>query len=687
MSRYNNTLIATAIRPDAKLGKLTVSRIGKYYAFTEDLDGFSSVEVKPQQLTPTERDFYCGNPYKRTQVLDETVTDIVLDVSASFPNLSTVIVGNTTQVVTGLDTMIGSLQGVTFVVPNSLQADYVVAYPNLTFTSWTFQIEFTIPYVGDSELTAEYVKLVVEHSSGDVAIVDKVIVPSEFTSFETGVFDYVFIKFPNCEEIEYGRQLPSAYQEVEYIESTGTQWIDSGVFTSNNVRVKLVAKNMFGFTTGERLYGGQLFGCRVSSSDSYFAVNTGAVADFVGNGSSYLTITKNTNTELIHIDYDNNSIEYICGNYSYINNNLNVTITTPKKIYIFAVNQNDDVPSQTSTIQIHSAEFYENGTLVRSFVPCYRKSDDEIGLYDTVNDVFYANQGTGVFLKGNDVIRSVERPALSTCHIYHDENTSHTLTSQIVQDTLTRFPEYASCEKVIVDEWFTEYESGSIDAIISAFSDMEELQLDATKTMKTDDFSLTFGSLSIPSLVLPNFSIITNGVSDTPTIDVGNIKQLEIKNLTVTNTNTRWGLFKGPNLEKLIVTGTTTHTVANVMCIATSGLSHVSEGRETRKLSYADFGTININGFRDNADGTAFVIGLPQGMTETTCLVKNLGSTALNKIYFSNNMTYDSLTYNLTNLHDYTGGTQHTLVLGSANLAKLTAEDLALATAKNWVVQ
>ncbi len=46
---------------------------------------------------------------------------------------------------------------------------------------------------------------------------------------------------------------------------------------------------------------------------------------------------------------------------------------------------------------------YDNGTLVRDFIPCYRKQDGVIGMYDLANDVFYTNAGTGTFLKGANV--------------------------------------------------------------------------------------------------------------------------------------------------------------------------------------------------------------------------------------------------------------------------------------------
>lgn len=47
--------------------------------------------------------------------------------------------------------------------------------------------------------------------------------------------------------------------------------------------------------------------------------------------------------------------------------------------------------------------FDKNNVLIRNMIPCYRKSDGEIGMYDTINNIFYTNFGTGSFLKGNDV--------------------------------------------------------------------------------------------------------------------------------------------------------------------------------------------------------------------------------------------------------------------------------------------
>lgn len=455
---YDNKYIPIAIRPNAKLGKLTVSLTGKYYAYDAGLDGFNLVEVKPQQLTVTERDFLCGNLLKETIVADETVTKFVTPLTNTFPNLRFVVITYVGGVAEGLDTSFAGLS-VTFVVPNSLLSDYQSAYPSLTFTSWNFQQEFTIPYIGDSELTIEYVSLVCSGASGDIQTVDKVIIPPEFTSFETGVFDYIFLRFSNAQEIEYGG-LPSAYQAVEYIESTGPQWVDSGVILPNDFKIQAKIQPIGDISISS--YFGDISN-GIGAYESRLFVNGTEIQNMWTSDTLYeITINKSQiirNGVATSINYTGGAThEFPLFKTTDNGNNWAWSLTGDKKIYYFRI--------------------YNGTILLRDFIPCYRKSDGEIGMYDKINGVFYTNSGTGVFLKGNDVssAETISRPALSTCTILYDENTSHTLTPEIVQATLTQVPEFASCEKVIVPEWFTEYEAGALDEIFDAFANMTTIE-------------------------------------------------------------------------------------------------------------------------------------------------------------------------------------------------------------------
>lgn len=53
---------------------------------------------------------------------------------------------------------------------------------------------------------------------------------------------------------------------------------------------------------------------------------------------------------------------------------------------------------------------------------------------------------------------------------------------------------------------------------------------------------------------------------------------------------------------------------------------------------------------------------------------------------FTEQLTHDSMVAMIASLKDLTGTTGKTLTLGATNLARLSAEEIAVATAKNWTV-
>ena len=60
-------------------------------------------------------------------------------------------------------------------------------------------------------------------------------------------------------------------------------------------------------------------------------------------------------------------------------------------------------PISAYNMKVYRLKLYEDSILMREYVPCYRESDNEIGLYELVNKVFYPNNGAGSFNKGSDV--------------------------------------------------------------------------------------------------------------------------------------------------------------------------------------------------------------------------------------------------------------------------------------------
>lgn len=65
--------------------------------------------------------------------------------------------------------------------------------------------------------------------------------------------------------------------------------------------------------------------------------------------------------------------------------------------------------------KLYWCKIWDNWTLVRDFIPCYRLSDNEIWLFDKVENKFYTNAGTGSFTKWADV--KTFQPSLLNAYI------------------------------------------------------------------------------------------------------------------------------------------------------------------------------------------------------------------------------------------------------------------------------
>ena len=192
-------------------------------------------------------------------------------------------------------------------------------------------------------------------------------------------------------------RLPEEYQEVEYIESTGTQYIDTGLNGYQFEGIEVKFKNPLAEQDWESVCGVINVNPSMDIKQYYSDLNIYQI-----NAYSKMNVTGkieiSANTEPATISIRKGEIK--------VNNELKATITSLGNAYnnqgnfvIFRGNDN------WSKLQVYKFKMFDNNeTLIRNFIPCYRKNDNEIGLYDLVNNVFYNNQGTGTFLKGNDVL-------------------------------------------------------------------------------------------------------------------------------------------------------------------------------------------------------------------------------------------------------------------------------------------
>lgn len=200
------------------------------------------------------------------------------------------------------------------------------------------------------------------------------------------------IKRPSITEVIPGTsRLPEGYTELEYIESTGTQYIDTGVMPNQNTRVVAdvytestsAIKGIFGSRSSGTLNGFCVWQLSNTSVGSYYGTLNNVVS--MSTVGVRLLIDKNKNITTVN------------GTETSVNTQ---TFTGLMSVHLFTVKQADGTfPYAHMVGKFYSCQIWDNGTLVRDYVPCLNPSN-EVGLYDIVNGVFYGNSGTGYFLPG-----------------------------------------------------------------------------------------------------------------------------------------------------------------------------------------------------------------------------------------------------------------------------------------------
>lgn len=188
-------------------------------------------------------------------------------------------------------------------------------------------------------------------------------------------------------------KLPSGYTELEYIQSSGTQYIDTGFKPNQDTRV-VTKFDMLQTDTAWR----KLWGSASGSYDLDFALwNFGTT-----KLQSYYGTKTNNSVPItgmsLDVDANKNIWKYSGETITFDKNNF----TCAYSMYIFDVNKDNDPNYLPGMMKLYLFKIYDNDVLVRDFIPC-KNSSGTIGLYDSVNNQFYQNAGTGTFIAGPEI--------------------------------------------------------------------------------------------------------------------------------------------------------------------------------------------------------------------------------------------------------------------------------------------
>ena len=217
--------------------------------------------------------------------------------------------------------------------------------------------------------------------------------------------------------------LPEGYTQLEYIQSSGAQYINTGVLVSEKIGLLF-----------EYQQNPETVGCICGCDQGW--TNSGII--IVNNIISFGSTTSESALGL------NDGVKHQISLQSGVFKKDGVVIFTGSGVFtssvpfcIFTLNRNG-MPQEYSSVTMWSFKIYNADECVRNYMPCKNPSG-EIGMYDLVNNQFYKNAGTGEFIAGPEVPPEPEPEPLDPYTWYEEDvPTASTMTGYLANVSALR---------------------------------------------------------------------------------------------------------------------------------------------------------------------------------------------------------------------------------------------------------
>lgn len=185
-------------------------------------------------------------------------------------------------------------------------------------------------------------------------------------------------------------RLPDGYTELEYIQSSGTQHIDTGYSPNSLTRTIMDLEILSGSPATAGVFGARE--SAVLNSNCLWIFGAGMRTDYGATGSTReIALTK----EGRHFIDKNKNITTVDGQIVEIStSDFQCNFPMP----LFTLSTSGSL-AQKIKARLFSCQIYDNDILVRDYIPCANPSG-AVGLYDDVSKTFFGNAGSGVFSAG-----------------------------------------------------------------------------------------------------------------------------------------------------------------------------------------------------------------------------------------------------------------------------------------------
>lgn len=191
-----------------------------------------------------------------------------------------------------------------------------------------------------------------------------------------------------------------SYTPLQYIESTGTQWIDTGIRATTGLNIEITVKLK---SYEISIFGSRLIVDNTSTNALMFSAKQVRTLWLYGDSTQHNWLP------VISLNAWH-KIQTIGGAYylddEFVAKYSNQTIPNGQNIFLFAANNVGDlnIPiAMSENLQISSFKISDsNNNLVRDMVPVLDISSTPCML-DKVSGQFFYNQGTGDFIAGPEI--------------------------------------------------------------------------------------------------------------------------------------------------------------------------------------------------------------------------------------------------------------------------------------------
>ena len=178
--------------------------------------------------------------------------------------------------------------------------------------------------------------------------------------------------------------LPSGYTRLQYIQTSGTQYINTGIVGA--ATWKIIAQSNAVSTSKNTI----LVANGTSGSSWFGALMNGKWG--AGTASGYFSSVPNETKVSVEVNFASNKISGNVNGSSFTRSQTNSYMSNAYNLFQFG-------SDYYFKGKLWNAVCIQSGNLVRDFIPA-KNSSNVVGLYDMVSGTFFTNAGSGTFTAG-----------------------------------------------------------------------------------------------------------------------------------------------------------------------------------------------------------------------------------------------------------------------------------------------